>query len=188
MTTTKRSIRETSQEEQWFQRIELQRRRKQEEKQLRAGLAAGLGIEDAALLDALTAIGIDRDKLPAIEWVPLVLVAWADGAVQAGERDAILRAAESTGLAPGSPPLELLREWLESESRGDLLGAWKAYLAAVSRREDAGAQRAREAWVRSRAREVAEAAGGWLGFAKVSSGEGSVMLEVARAFRTAQRR
>ena len=36
-------------------------------------------------------------------------------------------------------------------------------------------------------REVAEADGGWLGFAKVSSEEGGMMLELARAFRTAQR-
>jgi hypothetical protein len=170
-----------------IQRAEQERRATQQATEQRAALATELGTQDAAALDALIAVGLDRETLPAVEWIPLVLVAWADGAVQPGERQAILRAAESDGIPADDPPHLLLRDWLENAPGTDLFGAWQAYLGAISRCEDEGAQRAREAWVRTRVREVAEADGGWLGFAKVSSEEGGVMLDVARSFRTARR-
>lgn len=187
MQKTNRSLVERSPEESWIQRAELERRTTHEAGRKRTQLAAELGSEDAATLDALIAVGIDRDNLPAVEWIPMVLVAWADGLVQSGEREAILRATGGDGIAPDHPAHALLLGWLETPPTPKLLGAWQAYLTAVSRRENAGSLRAREAWVRARAREVAEADGGWLGFAKVSSEEGGMMLELARAFRTAQR-
>jgi len=187
MEKTKRSVPKQSHEERWFQRLELDRSNGREAGQRRAALAAELGTEDAAALDALLSVGIDCDTFPAVEWIPLVLVAWADGVVQPGEREAILRAAQGDGIPADHAAHGLLRGWLETAPGADLLGAWQVYLAAISPREDEGSQRAREAWVRARAREVAEAEGGWLGFAKVSAEEGGVMLDLARAFRTARR-
>jgi hypothetical protein len=187
MQKTNRSAVERPHEESWIQRAELEQRNAREAGRQRTELAAELGTEDAAALDALIAVGIDRGNLPAVEWIPMVLVAWADGVVQAGEREAILRATSGDGIALEHPAHGLLLSWLEVPPTPKLLGAWQAYLTAIARRENAGSLRAREAWVRARAREVAEAEGGWLGFAKVSSEEGGMMLELARAFRTAQR-
>ena len=187
MQKTNRSLVERSPEESWIQRAELERRTARDAGRKRTELAAELGTEDAATLDALIAVGIDRDNLPAVEWVPMVLVAWADGLVQSGEREAILRATSGDGVPPDHPAHELLLGWLETPPTPKLLGAWQAYLTAIARHENVGSLRAREAWVRARAREVAEADGGWMGFAKVSSEEGGMMLELARAFRTAQR-
>jgi hypothetical protein len=187
MQKTNRSVVERPHEESWIQSTELEQRNARDAGRQRMELAAELGTEDAATLDALIAVGIDRDNLPAVEWIPMVLVAWADGLVQSGEREAILRATGGDGFPPDHPAHALLLGWLETPPTPRLLGAWQAYLTSVSRRENAGSLRAREAWVRARAREVAEADGGWLGFAKVSSEEGGMMLELARAFRTAQR-
>ncbi len=170
-----------------MQRAELERRTARDTGRERTELAAELGSEDATTLDALIAVGIDRDNLPAVEWIPMVLVAWADGRLQSGEREAILRATGGEGIAPDHAAHALLLGWLETPPTPQLLGAWQAYLTTVSRRENAESLRAREARVRARAREVAEADGGWLGFARVSSEEGGMMLEFARAFRTAQR-
>lgn len=187
MQKTNRSLVERSPEETWIQRAELERRAARDAGRKRVELAAELGSDDVATLDALLEVGIDRDNLPAVEWIPMVLVAWADGLVQPGEREAILRATGAHGMETDHPAHALLLGWLETPPTPKLLGAWQAYLTSVSRRETVGSLRAREAWVRARAREVAEADGGWLGFAKVSSEEGGMMLELARAFRTAQR-
>jgi hypothetical protein len=187
MQKTNRSLVERSPEESWIQRAELERRTAGDAGRKRTELAAELGSEDAATLDALIAVGIDRENLPAVEWIPMVLVAWADGLVQSGEREAILRATGGDGIPPDHPAHAILIGWLETPPTPKLLGAWQAYLTAMSRGEHAGSLPTREAWVRARAREVAEADGGWLGFAKVSSEEGGMMLELARAFRTAQR-
>ena len=176
-----------SDEELWHQRAEQVRSAAQQATAQRAALATELDTKDAAALDALIAVGLDCETLPAVEWIPLALVAWADGAVQPAEREAILRVAEGDGIPAEHPAHRQLRDWLENAPGTKLLGAWQAYLGAVAPREDEGAQRAREAWVRTRVREVAEADGGWLGFGKVSSEEGGVMLDVARSFRTARR-
>lgn len=176
-----------SHEELWAQRAEQERRATLEITAQRTALATELGTQDVAALDALIAVGLDCKTLPAAEWIPLALVAWADGVVQPGERDAILRAAASDGIPADHPAHHRLHDWLENAPGTKLLGAWQAYLGAIARSGDESAMRAREAWVRTRIREVAEADGGWLGFGKVSSEEGGVMLDVARSFRTARR-
>jgi hypothetical protein len=178
---------ERSHEELWVQRAEQERRATLTATAQRTALAAELDTKDAAALDALIEVGLDCETLPAVEWIPLTLVAWADGVVQPAEREAILRVAEGDGIPADHPAHRRLRDWLENAPGTKLLGAWQAYLGAIAPREDESAQRAREAWVRTRVREVAEADGGWLGFAKVSSAEGGVMLDVARSFRTARR-
>ena len=182
MDPQRRSDRAQSQEGLYFRRLEEERRRQAQANRTRAALAIELGIGDAAVLDALLAIGLDREKLPAIEWIPLVLVAWADGAVQPAERAAILRAAENDGVAEHHPAHDLLSYWLAEPPRENLLGAWTAYVAALAKRQDESARLAREGWVRDRVREVAEADADWLGLGRVSREEDARIGELARAF------
>src|SRR5690606_26860332 len=61
------------------------------------------GMEDEAVLDRLVELGIGADTIAALSLVPLIKVAWADGAVQDREREAILQGAEDKGITKDSP-------------------------------------------------------------------------------------
>src|SRR5215467_7110 len=52
------------------------------------------GMSDDAVLDQLVALGLRGNTIAALSLVPLIQVAWADGAVQDNERTAILQGAQ----------------------------------------------------------------------------------------------
>ena len=70
-------------------------------KEQREALQNASGIEDAAVLDALTATGITPESLMSVSLIPLVAVAWADKKMEDAEKAAILQAAEAGGIDPG---------------------------------------------------------------------------------------
>ena len=61
--------------------------------QKKAALAAASGISDDNALEKLVALDIDSDTLAALSLVPILKVAWADGAIDDKERKAALSAA-----------------------------------------------------------------------------------------------
>jgi tellurite resistance protein len=156
--------------------------REQEESALE-DLASASGIGDEALLRRLAALGIRADTLAALTLIPLIEVAWADGKMDASEREAVLFGAESTGIPRESPSHGLLRIWIEDQPAPDLVDAWSEFIRTLCR-ELSDEQRARlERNILDRAREVAEAAGGFLGLGpKVSKQERAVLESLARAF------
>ena len=86
----------------------------------RRQLAAALGIDDDAIVTALSAIGFDAATGPLVDIVPAIQVAGADGPPSTGERDDI------EGLLP--PPKMaveravgslLVAGWLAEESSGE---------------------------------------------------------------------
>lgn len=170
--------------------------RKQEERQLqrlherrerdaaREALARHCRITDAALLDRLLDLGLRAETVDALVLVPLALVAWADGAIDPHEREALLRAAADRGIAQGSPGHALLEGWTEHRPAPELLDAWRDYLRAVLPALDAEQRRDLETTLLGRARAVAEAAGGFLGIGSVSKAEETVLAALAAAFRS----
>jgi hypothetical protein len=146
-------------------------------------LAAASGIQNPAVLEALAAVGVRGETLTALALVPLVAVAWADGEVQTGERFAILRAAHELGLERGNPSYTLLEAWLATRPGPDVVAAWKDYIAGLREHLDAVAYEGLERDVLGRAREVAAAAGGFLGLGnKVSESEEKVLAELRTSF------
>jgi hypothetical protein len=146
-------------------------------------LAAASGITDAAVLAQLAAVGLSSETVAALSLVPLVEVAWADGRLDDKERGALLAAAEHAGLSKDSASYQLLEEWSRQRPSPRLLAAWKAYVAALSRMLDVQATQALKQDLLGRAREVAEAAGGFLGLGKrISSAEQAVLTELEQAF------
>jgi hypothetical protein len=146
-------------------------------------LAAASGITDVAVLAQLAAVDLSSETVAALSLVPLVEVAWADGRLDDKERSALLAAAEHAGLSKDSASYQLLEEWLRQRPSPKLLAAWKAYVAALARMLDVQATQALKQDLLGRAREVAEAAGGFLGLGKrVSSAEQAVLTELEQAF------
>lgn len=160
-----------------FRQAQLQQ---QESKNQKEALAAASGITDNTVLEQLVALEIRSDTLAALSLVPLVAVAWADGTMDDSERRAILSAAEDSGLSGESA--DLLDAWLLTQPSDKVFSAWKDYVAALTGTMDvAGRDRLKQELL-SRARKVAESAGGILGIGKISKQEEDKLNELAQAF------
>lgn len=144
----------------------------------RAELGAELEIEDEALLERLIELGIRPDTAPAFEAIPLVEVAWADGAVDREERWRALASASAFGLELGRPAHAQLELWLRRRPEPAIFDAWVAF-AELGLARPAAAARARR--VLAAAFEVARAAGGVLGLGRISAAEREVIERIRRA-------
>ena len=157
-------------------------RHRAEETKRREALARASGISDPATLDRILALEIAPETLAALTLAPLVAVAWADRSVETQERAAVSEAAEAIGVAPGSPAAELLESWLSRRPGPELMEAWKAYVGALAGSLDEGGRRQLREDLLSRARRVAESAGGFFGVGTVSQAERDLLDELEKAF------
>ena len=141
------------------------------------------GIHDAALLDHLLSLNLEPEAVAGLAVIPLVVVAWADGSVQAPERQAILQAAQASGVAPKDGRYPVLEYWLTERPGPELCEAWKQYLAALCRQLSPEEIAELKHDLLDRARDVASAAGGLLGFGnKISAKEQAALEALEQAF------
>ena len=148
----------------------------------RSSLKAASGIEDEAVLQGLVDQGITPESLTAVSLIPLVAVAWADREMADGEKKAILQAANDAGVTSDSTAYSVIEGWLESRPDSELLEAWKSYVASIKDKLDPSATGQLKHSVITRSKEVARAAGGYLGISKISSAEQAVIDELEAAF------
>ena len=149
----------------------------------REALAKASGITKPEVLDRLLKLGIQAQTIAALSIVPLIEVAWADGALDAKERGAVLEHAGAAGITSGSPAHGLLDAWLQHRPSQQLLDAWRDLVRAI--REEIGDEEATrlKAEIVDRARMVARASGGVLGLgSKVSSAEAAMLASLERPF------
>lgn len=164
---------------------ELLRKLKEEysKEEKRTALSRSSGITDENLLNHLVDLNIDPTSFASFALLPLIQVAWADGKMQKAEREAILNAAESSGITKESAAYEVLESWLDESPGQELYDAWKEYAATLKSTLDAAQLTNLKNRILGRAREVAESAGGILGFGnKVSDVEAAVLDELSAAF------
>ena len=152
-------------------------------------LAEVTGIREEGLLERLIDLQITPESLGALMLVPLVEVAWASGTVHSKQRQAVIKAAQQSGVAPDSAAHRLLADWLATRPGPELLSTWKDYVHSQSRRMGRAALAAMRDDIMDRALFVAESAGGILGFHKVAREErakleelGVLLEELAAAF------
>jgi hypothetical protein len=146
----------------------------------REALATASGITAAAVLDQLVQLGIRAETLAALSVVPLVEVAWADGALDARERRAVI---EHAGVPRDSTAGALLEAWLDRRPDPKLLSAWTQTVQAM--RAHLGAEEAArlKTSLLEKARAVAAASGGTLGIgSKVSKPEAEMLARLEAAF------
>ena len=158
-------------------------RKKEAAEARKDALSAASGIDNADVLDQLDQHDIEPQTVAALAVVPLVVVAWADGQLEEKERLAVIAGAEAAGIQVGSPSHVLLGSWLEQPPADRLLEVWKDYVAALCKTLDRSAAQVLKKDILDRARGVAAAAGGFLGFgSKVSDVERAVLDELEAAF------
>jgi hypothetical protein len=146
-------------------------------------LAAATGVRESAVLQKLSTLGITSDTLLALGLVPLVAIAWADGALDDRERRAIITSLNTAGIGADSPAGQLVQSWLSSPPPASMLEAWSAYTAALAAALAPSERNNLRDSVLGRARAVAEAAGGFLGVGnRVSKAEEALLQKLASAF------
>jgi hypothetical protein len=140
------------------------------------------GMSDDTVLDKLVALGLRANTIAALSLVPLIQVAWADGTIQDNERTAILQGAHGKGLEDGTDGYQLLQSWLRTRPGDELFTAWEAYIKALSAQLNDEQNRLLRNQIVGFAKMVAAAAGGILGFGKVSASEEKVLHRIEAAF------
>jgi hypothetical protein len=140
------------------------------------------GMTDEAVLDKLVHLGLRANTIAALSLVPLIQVAWADGAIQDNERTAILQGAHGKGLEKGTDGYELLQTWLHKRPSDELIEAWEAYIKALAGQLNDEQRRLLKNQIVGFAKMVAAAAGGFLGIGRVSASEEKVLARIEAAF------
>ncbi|MEZ4358656.1 MAG: hypothetical protein R3B48_00635 [Kofleriaceae bacterium] len=140
------------------------------------------GMTDDAVLDHLVELGLRANTIAALSLVPLVAVAWADGEIQDDERGAIMQGAHGKGLDEGSAGYELLSSWLDKRPPDALLDTWESYIKVLSGQLNDEQNRLLKNQIVGFAKMVASAAGGILGFGKVSAKEEALLHRIEGAF------
>ncbi len=145
-------------------------------------LRTASGITDEVALEHLLSLGVSGHTLVALTLVPLIHVAWADGKMDAGEREAVLMAATGKGIEPRSASYRLLDTWLEEPPDPILFDAWRAYINELSSSLVPGQRGLLKSQILAFAQTIAESAGGFLGIKKVSAAEQAALDQIAGAF------
>jgi uncharacterized tellurite resistance protein B-like protein len=149
----------------------------------RDALAEVSGITNPAVLDKLIELEVAPEMLATLAVLPLVQVAWADGRVQDKEREAILAAAGSCGIAAGSVDHALLEQWLRCRPPAKLLEAWTHYVSGLCENLSEPQRATLADDLLSRARAVAQATGKLLGLTSgISATEEAVIARIRKAF------
>jgi hypothetical protein len=144
-------------------------------------LAHVTGITEEKVLKDLIQAGIRPETLAAVRMIPLVEVAWCDGHVSPAERRAVLDAAAAIGIEPQTACHELLASWLSSRPDAQIVGAWKEYVAGLSRVMPADSMQALRDNLFRQLRAIASAAGGILGINRISATEQDTIDSLIRA-------
>jgi uncharacterized tellurite resistance protein B-like protein len=127
----------------------------------------------------LNYLGIDETTFSVLALLPLVQVAWADGTVQDAERQVILDLADNHyGLS--SDAHDLLDSWLRHAPSESYISRGRRALVALAERDptfnlEAGSLEDVVAF----AKDVARAAGGFMGFRRVDAEEAAVIERIA---------
>jgi len=174
-------------EEEFFRKQENallnQLRATQAQESAQEALAAATGVRDSTVLHKLSTLGITSDTLLALGLIPLVAIAWADGALDDKERHAIIANLGVAGIVADSPAGQLVQSWLSNPPPASMLEAWSTYTSALAAELSPTERNNLRDSVLGRARAVAEAAGGFLGFGnRVSKAEEELLQKLAGVF------
>ncbi len=139
------------------------------------------GINDEKLATEIAAMNVTVETLAAFRLVPLVAVAWADDRVEENERYAIKLTAEKAGVAKDSAAMAMLQSWTTRRPPADLLDAWCDYAQALTASLAGEHAQTLRHEVMLQVKNVAQAAGGVLGFGSISNTEQAVIDRVEQA-------
>ena len=153
-----------------------------DERSPREAMVRACGPAVLELAEALENAGVRPQAMFAVSMVPLLEVCWADGQVQAGERDAMEKALVQHGFAADEIQFTAVVLWLDNPPPPHLFQTWVRYIAALDEQLFAGERKQLMALLVDQARTIARAAGGLLGIRSISEREERVIEKLQDAF------
>lgn len=187
MTTDSFKKRGTALEDEFFHRVDetLAKRLKEQWQHDRdvESLKRETRITNDEVIEELLDAGIGPGMIQAMMLVPAIHVAWANAVVEQPERDAILRAAHSIGIDESSTTGHLLSSWLERQPKPELFQAWWDYIVALCGVVDVASYRHLHEKSVQTAKDIAHAAGGFLGIHSISAEEQNAINQIDDAFK-----
>ncbi|MDO8302849.1 MAG: hypothetical protein Q7T18_06385 [Sedimentisphaerales bacterium] len=141
------------------------------------------GIQSDEVLEKLVMLNVRPETLVSLGQVPLIEIAWADGEIDAKEREAMLKAVENAGFEKGSINYTVIESWMTHRPPKELLSAWVHYAQGLCENlTEEEKERFREKTI-DRATLIAKASGGLLGLGnKISAAEQKVIDTLNSAF------
>jgi len=131
-----------------------------------------------AVIDHLLELGVGPETILAIQLVPLAAVAWADGRLEEKERKIILKHASERGIEKGSANYTMLEVWLKEKPTQQLMEAWKAYARGLWEQLTESEKFLMRESLTGKARQIAQAAGGFMGVSSISPKESALLEEL----------
>jgi hypothetical protein len=169
-------------EEEYFRRKEKEviekMRRKAEADDNRRRLGEQAGVADDEVLRDLEELGYTAETVMLLHLVPLIQTAWAEGGVTARERELVIKAARSRGVAAGSAADEQLNRWLSQRPSDDLFEKTLRAIRAILQAQSPETRAASETDLLSLATTIAGASGGIVGFRAVSDEERQILAHI----------
>lgn len=174
---------ERAQEESYFhrqdQKLIEQMREKLARERSAADIKAETGLADDALVARLAELGVEKATIPVLHLVPLLQVAWADGEIQAGERELLLEAAEATGVTEGAAR-EAFEGMLQKRPSDDYFDAAISFIRHMVAALPGGESSKAKANLVELAYKVADASGGVFGlWGRVGAEEKDALRSIA---------
>lgn len=149
----------------------------------RKQLAQVSGISNESILNDLLEHDVTTSTVAALPLVPLILTAWADGALEPAERAAVIKAMGDHDLIPSQPAYELLLTWLDEGPEPALFGIWEIYVRGIREAMDAKSFAEWKNRIMDRAEFIAAAAGGFMGIGfTISAAEKAMLVKLASSF------
>lgn len=140
---------------------------------------------DPEILKLLASLGIDELSYKALPLLPLLQVAWADGEIQAEERELVEAALKK--WSDSREAERLARNWLTFRPTSTYFEKGRtALIALAARNGELKLERDVLSDVLSLSREVAQAAGGLWGLGSISREEKAALAEIAQALKVAE--
>lgn len=176
-------IEPSDEEERYFQAVEAETRKNLRDSldrnaktlEEQGKIAQAVGTSDHSVAERIKALGFDGESAAVFDLLPLVHVAWADGAVQKGERSAILKILKARGIEPGTAPFQTIESLLEERPSDVFMRQSMEIL-----REVVGTTGNRAAEIVDLCIEVAAASGGFLGVGrKIGEEEKELIAQVS---------
>ncbi|MCP4594281.1 MAG: hypothetical protein GY842_26425 [bacterium] len=144
----------------------------------RRKIAKHVGLSDDELAHRIQALGFEGETTRVLHLMPLVEVAWSDGALSAAERKVILRAANAHGIEPHTPAGVFLASLLEERPSDAVLEEILEVLKDILRAKSIHPKSVLDACL-----DVAGASGGFLGLGdKISTEERTIIEQITAAF------
>jgi hypothetical protein len=130
-------------------------------------------------------MGLDRETVALLHFIPLLEVAWSDGSVSAKERAGILEMARARGIMEGSPAYRKLLGWLGNRPDSVLFGRARTVMRDLLAFMTEDKRQVASRDLVAACEEIAAASGGILGLGSRTSAEERAVIEpVARVMRS----